>query len=278
MIGAGFAARLHSDSFKQVSGVEINLVSVAATKYESSKKIADIYGFKKYTDDYKEVFKDKEVDVVILATPPSTHAGMIIEAIESEKHIICEKPLTGYFGLEEDEKPIGLKVSKRKMYYNVIKELEKIGDAVKRSNKHFMYAENYIYSPNIQKAAEIIRKKKSTLLFMKGEESVQGSPSGFASSWEKTGGGTLFRIGCHPLTGIMYLKNVEAKTKGIDIRVKSVVADTGQITTTLSKEQRKYLRADPLDVEDFGTLTITFTDDTKATIFANDNVVGGVKN
>jgi predicted dehydrogenase len=141
-----------------------------------------------------------------------------------------------------------------------------------------MYAENYIYSPNIQKAAEIINKKNSNILFMKGEESVQGSPSGFAGSWEKTGGGSLLRIGCHPLGGILYLKDVEAKTKGIDIKVKSVVADTGVISTNLTLEQRKYLKANPQDVEDFGTMTITFTDETKATIFANDNVLGGVRN
>ena len=31
-------------------------------------------------------------------------------------------------------------------------------------------------------------------------------------------------------------------------------------------------------MEDFGTVTITFTDGTKATVFANDNVVGGIRN
>ncbi|MDD2496148.1 MAG: Gfo/Idh/MocA family oxidoreductase [Tissierellia bacterium] len=278
MIGAGFAAHLHGNSLKQVGGVNIDLFSVAATSKESSKKIADKYGYRKYTDDYKDLLEDKEIDVVIIATPPSLHTDMIIEALDAGKHVICEKPLTGYFGLEGDDEPIGIKVSKQKMYDKVVNDLEKLEEKIKSSGKIFMYAENYIYSPNVQRAAEMINKKNSNILFMKGEETVQGSPSKFASTWEKTGGGTLSRIGCHPLTGIMYLKNIEAKTKGIDIKIKSVVADTGQITPTLTKEQRKYLRADPLDVEDFGTTTITFSDETKATVFANDNVLGGVKN
>ena len=278
MIGAGFAARLHSDSIKRIAGLDIDLVSVAATKLESAKQIANIYGYYKYTDNYKEVLQDTDIDVVILATPPSTHLIMTTEAMEAGKHVICEKPLTGYFGMPNDKKPIGIKVSKEKMYNKVLADIKKLRNTIKNSNQKFMYAENYIYSPNIQKAAEIINKKKSTILFMKGEESVQGSPSSFASSWEDTGGGTLLRIGCHPLGGIIYLKNIEAKTKGIDIKVKSVVADIGTIATTLTSEQRKYLRANPLDVEDFGTMTITFTDNTKATIFANDNVLGGVKN
>ena len=278
MIGAGFAARLHSDSIKRIAGLDIDLVSVAATKLESAKQIANIYGYYKYTDNYKEVLQYTYIDVVILATPPSTHLIMTTEAMEAGKHVICEKPLTGYFGMPNDKKPIGIKVSKEKMYNKVLADIKKLRNTIKNSNQKFMYAENYIYSPNIQKAAEIINKKKSTILFMKGEESVQGSPSSFASSWEDTGGGTLLRIGCHPLGGIIYLKNIEAKTKGIDIKVKSVVADIGTIATTLTSEQRKYLRANPLDVEDFGTMTITFTDNTKATIFANDNVLGGVKN
>lgn len=278
MIGAGFAAHLHGDSFKQVGGIEIVLVSVADINLESAKKIAEIYGYKKYTDDYKEVLADKDVDVVILCTPPSMHSNMTIEALEAGKHVICEKPLTGYFGLEDDNKPIGTEVPKQKMFDKVVEDLERLRDVINKSGKLFMYAENYIYSPNVRKAAEIIEKKKSSILFMKGEESVQGSPSGFAGSWEKTGGGTLLRIGCHPLAGIMYLKSIEAKAKGKKIKVKSVVADTGVISTTLTQEQRKYLRANPQDVEDFGTMTITFTDETKATVFANDNVLGGIKN
>lgn len=278
MIGAGFAAHLHGDALRQVPGLEIDLISVAATHMQSAKAIADIYGYKKYTDNYRNILSDKDVDVVILGTPPSTHFEIVIEAIKAGKHVICEKPLTGYFGVDGDEKPIGTKIPKKKMYKKVMEDLEILRNTIMNSDKQFMYAENYIYSPNIQKAAEIINKKNSNILFMKGEESVQGSPSGFAGSWEKTGGGSLLRIGCHPLGGILYLKDVEAKTKGIDIKVKSVMADTGVISTNLTLEQRKYLKANPQDVEDFGTMTITFTDETKATIFANDNVLGGVRN
>ena len=264
MIGAGFAAHLHGDCLKEVPGLDIDLAIIADINIESARKVAGIYGYRNYTDNYKEILHDENIGIVSI--------------LNVGKHVICEKPLPGYFGELDDEQPIGDKVSKLKMYEKVMSDLQKIDNSIKQSNKFFMYAENYIYSPNVQKAAEMIQKKKSKILFMKGEESVQGSPSGFAGSWDKTGGGTLLRIGCHPLGGILYLKNIEAKTKGIEIKVKSVIADTGRISPTLTQDERKYLRANPLDVEDFGTMTITFTDDTKATIFANDNVLGGIKN
>ena len=121
--------------------------------------------------------KDNEIDIIDIVTPPYLHKDMIIKAVNSKKHVICEKPLTGYFGKEGDTEPIGLNVSKAKMYDDVIRELDEIKDAIKTNQKHFMYAENFVYAPNVQKAAEIIRSKKSRILFMKGEESLRGSSS-----------------------------------------------------------------------------------------------------
>ena len=71
---------------------------------------------------------------------------------------------------------------------------------------------------------------------------------------------------------------MEAAAKGREISIREIVADTGRIAPTLSQTDRRYLMAHPQDVEDFGTMTLTFSDGTKATVFANDNVVGGIQN
>jgi len=36
---------------------------------------------------------DPEVDVVIVATPPNTHAGLSLQMMAAGKHVVCEKPL-----------------------------------------------------------------------------------------------------------------------------------------------------------------------------------------
>jgi predicted dehydrogenase len=45
-----------------------------------------------YTD-YHELLNRNDIDVIIVATPPSTHEEIVIEALKAGKYVICEKPL-----------------------------------------------------------------------------------------------------------------------------------------------------------------------------------------
>jgi predicted dehydrogenase len=85
-------------------------------------------------------------------------------------------------------------------------------------------------------------------------------------------------MGCHPLSAVLYLKQVEARARGDSIRATAVTADVGNVAAGLPPAQRPFIKANPLDVEDWGTLTVTFSDGTKATIFSGDMIMGGVRN
>lgn len=278
IIGAGFAAHLHGRGYAKVHGVRVRLKTIVDLDLARAQEVADQYGIEQVTTDFQSVLMDEEIDVIDIVTPPNVHLQFAIEALKSNKHVICEKPLTGYFGEEGDATPIGEQVDRRKMYDKVLEEIDKIKAVMATTKKKFFYAENYIYSPNVLKAAEIIRHKKHKMLFMKGEESVRGSTSPVAGRWDKTGGGTLMRIGCHPLSGVLWLKQVEAEARGEVITVTSVVADTGNIATSLNEYEKRHMTSDPIDVEDFANVTITFSDHTKAVIMASDHVFGGTKN
>lgn len=278
LVGGGYAAHLHCGAYKKVSGVNVRLKTIVDIDINKAKEISKKYNFENAISSYDDLLKDDEIDIIDIVTPPYLHKDMIIKAVNSEKHIICEKPLTGYFGKEGDTEPIGLKVSKSKMYDDVISEMDEIKDAIKKNGKHFMYAENFVYAPNVQKAAEIIRSKKSRILFMKGEESLRGSSSPVAGRWDKTGGGSLIRVGCHPLAGILWLKQVEARARNTEIKIKSVVADIGRISLNIPANERKYMTIDSVDVEDIAAVTVTFSDESKALIIASDNCLGGTKN
>ncbi len=164
------------------------------------------------------------------------------------------------------------------MYQRVMEEMEQTRAAIERTGRLFMYAEDWIYAPAITKTAEIIRATGDKILFMKGEESHSGSHAAHAAQWAMTGGGSLIRMGCHPLSAVLYLKQVEAKARGETIDVASVTCDVGNVTALLKPEERTYIKANPVDVEDWGTLTATFSDGTKATVFSGDMIMGGVRN
>lgn len=278
MVGAGFAAHLHGKGYAKLHGVKARLKTVVDLDEQKARKVADTYGFERVSTDYHDILNDEDIDVVDIVTSPDTHLQLTLAALQAGKHVICEKPLTGYFGRADDPHPIGTKVSKQTMYETVLGELEEAKKIIKSTEKMFMYAENYVYSPNVLKAAELIRSKKSKILYMKGEETIRGSTSPVSGMWNKTGGGCLIRTGCHPLSAVLWLKQEEASARNESISVESVVADTGNIASALTDYEKRHLTGRPVDVEDFVNVTVTFSDGTKAIVMSSDHVLGGVKN
>ncbi len=277
MVGAGRACELHAYGYLRCN-IPVRLKTVMARRPVQLDEAVRRFGFEKTTTRFEDLLADKEIDVIDICTPPYLHKDEIIQALFAGKHVICEKPLTGYFGRLGDPEPIGERVSKKLMYESLLEDLDKLKEVVKSSGKHFMYAENFVYAPAILKAGEIIRAKKSRILYMKGEESLKGSSSSVAGEWSKTGGGIFMRNGVHPLGAILYLKEQEALAQGHNITVKSVVGDMGYATRRLNEHEHRHIAARPYDVEDAGTAIITFTDGSKANIISTDNLLGGSKN
>lgn len=278
LVGAGYAAYLHGNGYEKVSGVPLRLKTVVDMDLQKAEAVKERYGFEQAIAEFDALLADPEIDVVDIVTPPFLHPMMVEKAMAAGKHVICEKPLTGYFGQPEDQEPIGKKVSKQKMYDTCIAQMDSLRASIQASGKKFLYAENYVYATPIVRAAKIIRERKSKILFLKGEESLKGSSSPVAGEWKYTGGGTLIRAGCHPLSGVLWLKQQEAKARDEEITIKTVVADTGCATACLTPHEHRHISATPNDVEDFANVTITFSDGTKAVVMASDTVLGGTKN
>lgn len=275
-IGAGYAARLHGNGYAKVGGVTVRLKTICDLNMELACSVKEAYGYEQAISDYDAMLADPEIDVIDIVTPPFLHCSMAIKALKAGKHVICEKPLTGYFGAPGEEN-VG-KTAKSLMFQKVMEEMDELKKVVDSTDKKFMYAENFVYATPVQKAAELIRAKQSKVLFMKGEESLKGSSSPVAGKWNKTGGGSLVRIGTHPLSGMLWLKQQEAAARGETITVKSVSADMGVTTACLTEQEHRHITARPEDVEDYAAVTVTFSDGTKCLTIASDTVLGGSKN
>ena len=275
-VGAGYAARLHGSGYAKVSGIHVRLKTICDVNLELAQQVQQQFGYEQVTADFDQMLLDPEIDVIDIVTPPFLHCPMAIKALQAGKHVICEKPLTGYFG-KPGEENVGL-TPKSHMYQQVLAEMDALKQVMETTDRKFMYAENFVYATPVQKAAELIRAKKSKVLFMKGEESLKGSSSPVAGKWNKTGGGILVRTGTHPLTGMLWLKQQEAAARGETITVKSVSADVGVTTACLTEYEHRHISARPEDVEDYAAVTVTFSDGTKCLTIASDTVLGGTKN
>jgi predicted dehydrogenase len=277
LVGSGFVAELHMYAYKRVYGVDAEVAAVVS-RGDHVEGFAKKHGIRQTHRDTKALLADKSIDVVDICTPPMLHAPMIVESMRAGKHVICEKPFSGYFGRADDKAPIGKHVPKSVMYQRVLEEMGETRAAIEKSGRLFMYAEDWIYAPAVAKVVEILAATKDKVLFMKAEESHSGSHAAHAAQWAMTGGGSLVRMGCHPLSAVLYLKQVEARARGERISVTHVTADVGNVAAGLSPAERPFIKANPVDVEDWGMLTLTFSDGTKATVFSGDMIMGGVRN
>ena len=276
LIGSGFVAELHMHSYRRVYGVEAEVRTVVS-RGDAVEAFARRFGIAQTGRDWRALLDDPEIDVIDICTPPALHAEMVVACMRAGKHVICEKPFTGYFGRPGDAEPIG-QVPKALMFERVMAEMDVMRDAIRQSGRLFCYAENWVYSPAVMKTAQILRATKDKILFLKAEESHSGSHAAHAAHWAMSGGGALIRQGCHPIAAVLHLKQVEAAARGETIAVRDVTCDTGHLTAGLGERERAYIQARPVDVEDWGMLSMSFTDGTKATVFAGDMVLGGVRN
>jgi predicted dehydrogenase len=274
-VGAGFAARFHLSGLQRVYGVPVQIAGVTARSAASRDKFAQEFGVPAF-----ESFDALcgAVDVVDLCSPPVTHEKLAVAALERGKHVIIEKPLTGFFG-DGAEDFRGNVFPKETMLQHAIASCDRIAQAAQRSGCTVCYAENWIYAPAVQKEREIVEKSGAQILWMMGNESHSGSHSPYYGIWRHSGGGSLVGKGCHPLSAALYLKRAEgASRNGKAIRPATVSARTHEITRLPGFRDEGLLRRGYQDIEDYGQVHVTFDDGTVADLFASELMMGGVAN
>ena len=274
VVGAGFVAHIHGEAYRHVHGVDVELVAVTAARRERAEAYARQFGVARVAADLRALLADAEVDVVDLCAPSHHHPAMAIEAARAGKHVIVEKPLTGFFG-PADTPP-------EEMLRGALASADAVLAAVRAAGVRLCYAENWVYAPPIQKARRLLAASGGPILRLIGEESHSGTHAPVNKRWVTGGGGSLIGKGCHPLGGALYLKADEGRRlRGAPVRPVSVTAEVAQLTATAAfrAASPRYLNVvEGADVEDWGSMLITFDDGSVAQISAADTVLGGIRN
>ena len=338
IVGAGFAADFHTLAFREVKGAQAQVVAVTSRRPERAQAFAEKHEIPAAYETLDELLDEADVDVIDLCVPTNMHVPMAIQAARARKHVIVEKPLTGYCGepgrpepprrpdnlvgpeaCVENGRPdrivgptngandvsdksvgptngandvpdrivgptedlIGETVDRRHMLESVMRSCNELERAIRESGVKFMYAENWVYAPAVQKARRLMEHSGGTVLRMVAEESHAGSHASYAKYWRLAGGGALLRTGSHPIGGVCYIKQAEGLAKfGEPIRPKRVMAETAFLTRIESfvNEPTKHLKTGLVDCEDWGAALITFEDGSVAEVCSSDVVLGGVYN
>ncbi|HIP96238.1 MAG TPA: Gfo/Idh/MocA family oxidoreductase [Anaerolineae bacterium] len=174
IIGSQFEADIHAASF-QIMPEEAEVVAVASPTPGHPEELARRYGIPRVFHDYREMLKEKDIEMVTIAAPNYLHAQMTIDIARAGKHVVCEKPLC--MTLEEADEMI---------------------DVCQKQGVLLMYAEELFFTPKYVKAKEMADQGAFGKIYLvKQSEKHFGPHSPWFWDVEKSGGGVFMDMGCH---------------------------------------------------------------------------------
>lgn len=99
IIGCGQMGKVHMEHIYYKDNV--NFVCACDTNIECANEFVAKYGAKSVETDAEKCISRDDVDIVIIATYPSSHLELLKLCLKYKKHVICEKPIAS--SVEEGE-------------------------------------------------------------------------------------------------------------------------------------------------------------------------------
>lgn len=194
IIGCGAATRIcHLPALKRVPSIEISCI------YDLEKKIAEETASRAHfntriADSIDEIFKNPSISAVLIATPPSTHANLMMKCAETGKSVFVEKP----FVTSQEE---------AQQCYSIIQ----------KSGIKFQIGFNLRFSQDIMVITDFINRKvigSINHLEYDWHSNIKAWPSMSGFQYSKVQGGVLFDMGCHLLDLAYFWLGMPSVAKG----------------------------------------------------------------
>ena len=91
ILGPGHIANSFARDLLLVPDAE--LVAVGSRNLDRAREFAKTYGASQFFGSYAELFSCKDIDVIYIATPHTSHAENSIAAMDHGISVLCEKPM-----------------------------------------------------------------------------------------------------------------------------------------------------------------------------------------
>jgi len=93
VIGSGRLGLVHANNLiRNIPEAEVKYI--VTSRQETAKKAAKELGIPNWTNQIEDVLEDESIDAVVIGTPTSTHAELILKAAKYKKHVFVDKPIT----------------------------------------------------------------------------------------------------------------------------------------------------------------------------------------
>jgi predicted dehydrogenase len=183
----GIANGKHMPSLKKLNHVE--LVAFCDVLEERAINAREEFGEEesKIYQDYQDLLNDTTIDVVHVCTPNDSHAEITVAALESGKHVMCEKPMA-----------------------KTSEEAERMLEAAKRTGKKLTIGYQNRYRPDSQYLHKYCEEGGLGEVYFAKAQAIRrrAVPTwGVFLDEEKQGGGPLIDIGTHALDLTLWMMN-----------------------------------------------------------------------
>lgn len=91
MVGSGHVSNRYFEQAGKLEGVQF--VATCAKHIENAESKAKQYGVPRWYDDYGKMMDEEQLDAVIVTTPHSVHAEVVLAALNRGLHVLNEKPM-----------------------------------------------------------------------------------------------------------------------------------------------------------------------------------------
>ncbi|WP_188454944.1 Gfo/Idh/MocA family protein [Virgibacillus oceani] len=182
VIGVGSISRSHIKPYLKNTDVEI--VALCDSNENRLKEKGDLYGVSQLYTNYQDLLLNKDIEAVSICTWNNSHAEIAIAALEAEKHVLVEKPLS----------------------MNVEEALA-IETAAEKSNKVLQVGFVRRHGDNVKLVKSLIDNDELGELYYAKASYLRrlGNPGGWFSDISKSGGGPLIDLGVHVIDICWYL-------------------------------------------------------------------------
>ena len=133
IVGTGFMGRVHLEAIRRTEGVEV--AAIVGRTEDAAQRLGAGFGVPLMKTDYRDVLRDRTIDAVHVCTPNAQHYSMTKDALETGKHVLCEKPITTAVREAEELVSLAAKQGLRNCvchnlrYYPMVQQMRRLREA-----------------------------------------------------------------------------------------------------------------------------------------------------